>query len=138
MRQKPEILCLWLNFRFLVLANVDYRTEVCFACSKRELVCVCFFFFFRLSKNSFKYCERCLSERFAIQIHQTIRELAVQLPTVKNALHPEAGFCCLLERDKGSRGLQRKNECNQRGLNAFALTAVTGKFRGRISVFVSL
>ena len=97
-----------------------------------------FVFFYRLSKNSFKYCEQCLSERCAIQIHQTIRELAVQLPTVNNALHSEAGFYCLLERDKSLRGLQGKNECNQRKLNAFALTAVTGKFRGRISVFVSL
>lgn len=110
MRRKTEILFLWLNYRILGLANVDYRTEVCFACSNSEL----FFFFFRLSKNSFKYCERCLSERCEIQIHQTIRELAVQLPTVNNALHSEAGFYCLLERDKGLRGLQRKNERNQR------------------------
>jgi hypothetical protein len=54
-------------------------------------------FFGRVSKNSLKYCERCLSERCAIQIHQTIRELAVQLPTFNNVLHSEAGFYCLLE-----------------------------------------
>jgi hypothetical protein len=64
--------------------------------------------FFADSKNSFKFCERCLSERCEIQIHQTIRELAVQLPTANNALHSEAGFYCLLERDKGLRGLQGK------------------------------
>ena len=79
-----------------------------------------------------------MSERCAIQIHQTIRELAVQLPTVNKELHSEAGSYCLLERDKGLRGLQGKNECNLRKFHAFALTAVTGKFRGRISVFVSL
>ena len=34
----PKFCVYGLIFRFLGLANVDYRTEVCFACSKSELV----------------------------------------------------------------------------------------------------
>ena len=47
----PKFYVYGLIVRFLDLANVDYRTEVCFACSKSELACVCFADFQRIRLN---------------------------------------------------------------------------------------
>jgi hypothetical protein len=96
------------------------------------------FFVSRLSNIPFKHSNGS-SERYAIQFtEQSARNLAVQLLTVNNAQHSEAVSIACQNEDKGLRGLLGKNECNQRRWNAFVLTAVTGKFRYRISVFVSL